>query len=467
MCWRLALISNTHQTLKGRLLRWLLIPLLLLSVAHIYTLYHQTVRTSTELYDKMLVSLALSISEYAIASEGDLLSIDLLELIRKTTKDKLYYKVLGPNGSFLVGYSDMPQPEGGLKQINNHIELYDAVYLGQQVRVIAVSMLSDRPQFSGWSSAYVAQTLQDRNNFVMDALTDNILRIIILIVIVTLLLSIGISQALRPLKRLQTALNARDIHDLTPLETSHLPKEIETLSHTVNKLFERLGNQISLTKRFLENAAHQLRTPITALTLQSELALRKADTESSKSNIRKVKQSADRVGRLANQLLQLSYSESKAYGNPSHQKIDLAVIARKGIKRFKEETKTRHITHKLQPAIIQGDEQLLLELLSNVLENAKKYSPSDELIEVSTYVDGNNAMIEIKDQGPGIPAEFRQLVTERFFRAHNDQDGSGLGLAIVKEITLVHHGKIDISQGDNNRGTRIRCLFPHIDMSQA
>lgn len=461
MCLRLTLNSDTNQTLKGRLLRWLLIPLLLLSVAHIYTLYHQAKNTSTELYDKMLVSLALSISEYAVASEGDLLSIDLLELIRKTTTDKLYYKVLGPNGSFLVGYSDMPQPEGGLKQINNHIELYDAVYLGQQVRVIAVSMFSDRSQFSGWSSTYVAQTLEERNNFVLDALTDNLLRVFILIVIVTLLFSMGISQALRPLKRLQIALNARDIHDLTPLETAHLPKEIETLSHTVNQLFDRLGNQISLTKHFLENAAHQLRTPITALTLQSELALRKADTEDSKSNIRKVKQSADRVGRLANKLLQLSYSESKSYGNPSHQKIDLSLIAHKGIKRFKEEAKASQITNNLAPAVIQGDEQLLLEMLSNVLENAKKYSPSDKIIEVSTYLDGNNSVIEIKDQGPGIPEELRQLVTERFFRAHDHEDGSGLGLAIVKEITLVHHGKMEITSGDNNRGTCIRCLFQH------
>jgi two-component system sensor histidine kinase TctE len=355
----------------------------------------------------------------------------------------------------------MPQPEGGLKQINNHIELYDAVYLGQQVRVIAVSMFSDRSQFSGWSSTYVAQTLEERNNFVLDALTDNLLRVFILIVIVTLLFSMGISQALRPLKRLQIALNARDIHDLTPLETAHLPKEIETLSHTVNQLFDRLGNQISLTKRFLENAAHQLRTPITALTLQSELALRKADTEDSKSNIRKVKQSADRVGRLANKLLQLSYSESKSYGNPSHQKIDLSLIAHKGIKRFKEEAKASQITNNLAPAVIQGDEQLLLEMLSNVLENAKKYSPSDKIIEVSTYLDGNNSVIEIKDQGPGIPEELRQLVTERFFRAHDHEDGSGLGLAIVKEITLVHHGKMEITSGDNNRGTCIRCLFQH------
>ncbi len=191
-------LNNHYNTLRSRLLGWLLIPLLVLSIAHIANTYLETRRTSTELYDKMLVALALTISEYAIASEGDLLTGDLLELIRQATNDKLYYKVLGPNGSFVVGYEDMPAPKGGLKQINNHIELYDAEYLGRPVRVIAASIYSERPGFSGWSSTFVAQTLQDRNSYVMDAIVDNTQRLLILIIIVTALLSIGISLALRP-----------------------------------------------------------------------------------------------------------------------------------------------------------------------------------------------------------------------------------------------------------------------------
>jgi two-component system sensor histidine kinase TctE len=150
-------LNNHYNTLRSRLLGWLLIPLLVLSIAHIANTYLETRRTSTELYDKMLVALALTISE------GDLLTGDLLELICQATNDKLYYKVLGPDGSFVVGYEDMPAPEGGLKQINNHIELYDAEYLGRPVRVIAASIYSERPGFSGWSSTFVAQTLQDSN----------------------------------------------------------------------------------------------------------------------------------------------------------------------------------------------------------------------------------------------------------------------------------------------------------------
>ena len=452
-------LNNHYNTLRSRLLGWLLIPLLVLSIAHIANTYLETRRTSTELYDKMLVALALTISEYAIASEGDLLTGDLLELIRQATNDKLYYKVLGPNGSFVVGYEDMPAPKGGLKQINNHIELYDAEYLGRPVRVIAASIYSERPGFSGWSSTFVAQTLQDRNSYVMDAIIDNTQRLLILIIIVTALLSIGISLALRPLKQLQKVLDTRDIHDLTRLETAHLPREINTLAQTINNLFERLTNQIALSKRFLENASHQLRTPITALTLQCDFAVRRAESERDRDDALKIKQNADRVARLANQLLRLSYSESESWGNTRRERLDLATVARQGIDRFLQQKPHFTITTDLHPAPIQGNEQLLLELLANLLENACKYAGDRGDITVSTSTEGSNVILEIKDQGPGIPEELRQLVTERFFRAHKDEDGSGLGLAIVKEITLVHRGTMQITSGDNDQGTCIRCLF--------
>ena len=256
-------------------------------------------------------------------------------------------------------------------------------------------------------------------------------------------------------------LDTRDIHDLTRLETAHLPREINTLAQTINNLFERLANQIALSKRFLENASHQLRTPITALTLQCDFAVRRAQSERDRGDALKIKQNADRVARLANQLLRLSYSESESWGETRRERIDLAAVARKVIDRFRQQQPHFAIATSISYAPIQGNEQLLLELLTNLLENASKYAGDQGDVTVSTKTEGNQALLEIKDQGPGIPEELRQLVTERFFRAHDDEDGSGLGLAIVKEITLVHHGKMEITSGDNNRGTCICCLFQH------
>lgn len=453
-------LTNFRRSLKGRLLGWLLFPLLLLSFAHLFSVYISTQRTSTDLFDRILVNLALSISEYAIASEGDLLTVELLELIHKTTNDKLYYKVLGPNGSFVVGYNDMPMPKGGLKQIDNHVELYDAVYLNEPVRVVAVSMLSEHSQFTGWTQAFVAQTIRDRNQYVMDAMVDNGFRVVLLIFIVGALLSIGIFVALKPLKKLQNALKYRDIHDLTHLETKELPVEIETLAVSINQLFNRLSNQIGLTKRFLENASHQLLTPIAALTLQCDMALRKTETDSGKQTLLKIKNNADQIARLAHQLLHLSYSEAAAFDKSKDELIDLADIARACISQLYEVTHSEPVNADLNAAQIIGNEILITQIFTNLLENAYKYGDKSVSITVSTYAENAKSILEVKDRGPGISPELRQLVTERFFRASNDQNGSGLGLAIVKEAVLIHHGEMEIRAGDNDKGTCIRCIFP-------
>ncbi len=460
MPWSWILTTSRYHTLKGRLLAWLLIPLVLLSVAQMASIYSETQNTSTELFDRMLVSLALSISENALASEGDLLTVDLLELVERTTNDNLYYKVLGPSGSFLVGYHDMPEPPGGLKQINNHVELYDAEYLGQPVRVIAVSRFSERPSISGWSSTFVAQTLQDRKDFVASAISDNFLRLILLFLIVTVFLLIGVSRALRPMKNLQSELDARDINDLTPLHSRHLPRELGTLAETINDLFGRLEHQIQLTKRFLENASHQLRTPIAALTLQSDLTVRSAKSEEARKTATKMKKNIDRVARLAHQLLRLSYSESRAWKDIQEQELDLADVAEQSIKVFLSDTHCAEVVRSLDAAPATGKVELLKEVVSNLLENAHKYAGTGSAICVSTRTQNGRSVLEVCDRGPGIPRELRQLVTERFFRAQNDEDGSGLGLAIVKEIVIEHGGEMEITSGVDGRGTCVRCWLP-------
>lgn len=376
--------NNFYKTLRGRLLLWLLIPLLILSLAHLSSLYVNTKRASTELFDRNLINLALSISEYAISSEGDLLTTDLLELIKQTTQDKLFYKVLGPNGSFIVGYSDMPKPSDGLKQIHNHIELYDAVYLGEPVRIIAVSMLSERAQFSGWTEAYVAQTLKDRDAYVLDIMLDNLARILILIIAIAILLNAAVVIALRPISELTESLSSRDIHDLTPVASEALPGEIATIADNVNALFERLAQQIALTRRFLENASHQLLTPITALSLQCDIAERQLEKAGDRQAMAKIKANSDRISRLAHQLLQLSYSEAGAFDHSEDVFISLPSLVEDYLDEFRDYAPNQLITADLGEASIVGNEILIVELLANLLENAKKYGGEAPIL-ISTY----------------------------------------------------------------------------------
>lgn len=446
--------------MQGRLLRWLILPLVVLSMAHLLNIYITTKNTSTELFDRVLVNLALSISQYAISSEGDFLTVDLLDVIKQTTNDNLFYKMLGPDGRFLVGYTDLPDPPDGVKKIHNHIEFYDVTYLGQPLRIVAISTLSKHSRYSGWSKTLVGQTIDDRNQFIADEVYANLFKVIFLILLITTLTIIVVNVGLRPLKRLLTDLNSRDIHDLTPVDTNGMPEEVATLAGGINELFKRLVEQIGLSKRFIENASHQLLTPIAALTLQCDLAIRHAKTESSRKYLVRIKSNAHRITDLANKLLQLSYAEAYAFEKKDNQKLDLAEVAQECANSFKELSQRKHIELELKRAFVVGNKTLFMELLNNIIDNALKYSELELNVLIETFTDGQCSILQVTDSGPGIPEELRQLVTERFFRASKDTTGSGLGLAIVKEVVLVHHGEMKILAGKEGIGTLIRCSFP-------
>ena len=260
------------KSLRARLLGWLVIPLLFMSAAHLYTSNLDTKLTSQKIFDRLLVTLAISISEHALSSGGDLLTDSVLELIKVTTNDNLYYKVIGPDASFVSGYEDIPEPPDGINILESNIKFYDAIYLEQPVRVIAISVLVNNSDYEGWMTTFVAQTLHDREEYVQSFLVNDLYRVILMIVIASILLSIGVSLGLRPLKKLQDSVHSRSEHDLSPIFFANSPKEITGLVAELNNLLLRMAEHLQLTKRFVENAAHQLRTPVTALLPQTELA---------------------------------------------------------------------------------------------------------------------------------------------------------------------------------------------------
>ncbi len=451
------------KSLHARLLAWLIVPLLFMSLAHLVSVYVDTRETSESIFDKLLVTLALTISEHALSSGGDVLTDDLLELIRTTTNDNLYYKVIGPDHAFITGYEDIPEPPEGIQVLERHLQFYDSVYLDQAVRVIAISSLVDRPEFNGWMTTFVAQTLHEREQYLRAALLDDSLRVLGMILIASLLLSVGVALGLRPLKRLQSAVQQRSTQDLTEISSDHLPHEINGVVGALNDLLSRLRASMSLNQRFVENAAHQLRTPVTALLPQTELALRRAESERERVAVGKIKTSAERIARLTNQLLNLTYAESIALAGQDFPLIDIADVARQRTSNFAEQYSATPMVVSLEAAPVHGLEVLLGEILDNLLDNALKYGGGQNQITVRTKVEANMSILEITDRGPGIPVAERSHVTERFFRLDNQPSGSGLGLAVVKEIVQAHRGMLDIKAGEAGIGTRIRCRFPYAE----
>lgn len=448
------------NTLHKRLLAWLIIPLLFMSLAHLVTSYIDNRKNSQLIFDKLLVTLAISISEHALSSGGDILTEDVLDMIHNTTNDNLYYKVIGPGSAFISGYENIPEPPGGINVVERNMQFYDAHYLGQPVRVLAISTLVNNVEYEGWMTTFVAQTLHEREAYVDSFLLNDLYRVIFMILITSILLSVGVNLGLNPLKRLQDSVRNRNPQDLSLIRDNNLPGEIEGLVAELNDLLTRLSAHLVLTKRFVENAAHQLRTPVTALLPQTDLAMRAAKTEREYQAFKKINRSTRHIARLTNQLLSLTYAESISLSEHRFEEIDLSVIAKKGIAQFCELNPSINISAQLQFAPINGIEMFIEEVLKNLLDNALKYAGENAAIIVSTGTFDEQAYIEVIDDGPGIPVEYRSKISERFFRLAKDNNGSGLGLAIVKEVLDTHLATLVIGDPHEHTGCKVTGQFP-------
>lgn len=450
-------------TLKTRLLAWLIVPLLFLTAAYSVITFYDTQETAEKIFDRMLVTLALSISEHALASGGDLLTDDVLELIRVTTNDNLYYKVIGPDAAFVMGYEDVPEPKGGLQVLDGHVQFYDASYFDQDVRVIAVSSLVDRPEFSGWMTTYVAQTINDRNELIWSTVLNNSVLVLGLASITVVLLAVGVSVGLRPLSKLQDVIENRQSNDLRPIESESsglgATNEISLLVGAINDLLARLSDHVSLTKRFVENAAHELRTPVAALLPQSTLALRHAESEREQRAVGRIKQSAENIARLTHQLLNLTYAESVRLSNADFPTIDLGLSTDQAISEFQSRTSDLEVKKDLVNVSIKGSTVSIGEVVTNLLDNVLVHSDA-KLAQVNVYAKEDMAYLEVLDDGRGVPAEALDKLCERFYRRNQEPNGSGLGLAIVKEIVEVHGGQLTLRLGENTSGLSVSCAFP-------
>jgi two-component system sensor histidine kinase TctE len=245
---------------------------------------------------------------------------------------------------------------------------------------------------------------------------------------------------------------------------------------SVNDLLERLQDSIGTQKRFLADAAHQLKTPLAGLRMQADLALREgANTEDLKLSLQQIGRSSMRATHTVNQLLALARAEAGSTVM-SQQNCDLAALTLEVIQDCIARAMDKHIDlgfEGVQPgepiAMLKGNQTLLKELVRNLLDNAINYTPSTAehpgIITARVLADpfGKVAVLQVEDSGPGIPMQERELVFQPFYRAlGNEADGSGLGLRIVREIADQHHASIQIEDtrpGHAPPGARFSVRF--------
>ena len=397
------------------------------------------------------------------------------ELLRADDSDTVYYQVLGANGEYLSGERALPLPPDDEKAVPGEVRIRDDEIRGVAIKVaytwVKVTLPGARPAL-----VQVAETLEKRSVLATEIVKGVMLPQFVILPIAVLLIWLALVQAIKPLNMLEERIRARKPDDLSPIDAQAAPLEVAPLVDSVNDLLLRLKDSIATQKRFLADAAHQLKTPLAGLRMQADLAQREgADADELKQSLRQIGRSSVRATHTVNQLLALARAESSGSAMP-RQTCDLAELTMSVVRDCVPRAIEKQIDlgyEGTEPGAaggqIEGNPTLLKELVRNLLDNAINYTPSSAqqpaVITARVLSDPaqGRLVLQVEDSGPGVPLAERELVFQPFYRAlGTEADGSGLGLPIVLEIAQQHNATVDLDEtrpGQAAPGARFTVRF--------
>jgi two-component system sensor histidine kinase TctE len=475
---------RTSISLRRQLVLWILLPQLVLWLAGGGLTYRLAVHYVNQAADAMLSQTARTLSRQVQPTPTGLL-VDFpraaQEVLEADPTDRLLYTVSSPPGRVILGNHTVPlPPKNGQLRWNEPYFYDDEMTLAEpgaggtagapiMVRIAALYVTYADPD--GRQQAIlvqVARNMAHRENLWKRILIDTLLPLSILIVLMTIIVWAGSGAGLAPLLRLRREVEGRTPTDLTSLRSDHAPKEVRSLVQALNALLASVRQNVASQKRFIADAAHQLRTPLAGLQSQTQLALRINRDPELTSCLSRVHQSAVRSAHLVDRLLMLARAEPEAAMATERTLVELVTFVkslvtetvpramRAGIDLGMEETTDRGDAVQLP---VMGNELLLREALINILDNAIEYAGPGSDITVQLERQGDRALINIVDTGPGIAVGLHERVFERFVRATEKGLGCGLGLAIVREIALRHHGDVVLSNVEPH-GLKVTFSLP-------
>jgi two-component system sensor histidine kinase TctE len=308
----------------------------------------------------------------------------------------------------------------------------------------------------------VAETLGSRNQFTRQLVLEAVARDVLLVLTATAMLVLAVGWALRPLARLRSEVQARSPNDLTPISGSGIPADVRPLVEAINHHVERNRRQAEARRAFIDDASHQLRTPLTTLSTQVGFALRETDPAAQREALAAIKTQLDETVRQTNQMLALARADS-AQAEP--QTVELTALAEGVTRQWWVQAREQGIDLGFEAAAealhVSADPALLKEALSNLLHNAIRYTPCGGQVTVRVAPEGDTAELTVLDDGPGMPPAERARAGERFFRGSKVAlPGSGLGLAIVRSIAQRYGGELRLESGPDERGLRVSIVLP-------
>ena len=486
------IFQRTQRSLFGEILDWMLTPLLLLWPLSLALTWLVAQTLANKPFDRALEHHAQTLAQLVSVAHGQVqfrLPQPAYEMLRADAADTVYYQVLAPDGALLAGDASLPQPAGDARPDQDAVDtvwLRDDELRGVDIRVAAVWVPLALPAEQGRPAlalVQVAETREKRGMLATEIVKGVMLPQFVILPLAVLLVWLALARGIQPLSQIEQRIRARRPDDLSPLDERTVPLEVAPLVASVNDLLTRLDDSIATQKRFLADAAHQLKTPLAGLRMQADLAQREGtSTEDLKRSLQQIGRASVRATHTVNQLLALARAEASG-ARLAHQPCNLARLTMEVVRDSVPRALDKHLdlgydgAPPTAPGVwVQGNPTLLKELVRNLLDNAINYTPSSAaqpgVVTARVLADPPDqvVLLQVEDSGPGVPEAERELVFQPFYRAlGNEADGSGLGLPIVREIARQHGAQVlleDARPGRRPPGARFTVRFAALPVQQ-
>lgn len=443
-----------NASLRRQLLWGILLPILAFVLLNSFSLYRQALRAADTAYDRTLLASAKAIGELLdvarldgkVRLEANML-YSALEAFEADNRSRIFFKVTGFDGEMVSGFADLPPRRAELPANQVYaalVHFYDETYLGEPVRMAVLLQPVAGEAGQGMATIQVAETLELRRTLARQLLVQTAWQQLALLAVIALVVILVVQQATRPVRELRDHLLSRGEDDLSPLPAIAAPREMQPVVEAVNSLMARLERLIRHQKRFVRDAAHQLRTPLAVLKTQIQSAQR-GDLPPSQA-LDEMAQTVAGATDLAQQMLALAKVEQlRQQGGPPV--VDWSSTVRAVALDLSALVAERQLDFELvvRSQLVRAHEWALRELTRNLLHNAIRHSPTGAALHVCLDADGADAVLTISDEGPGLAPEMRERLFQPFARTvAGDHEGSGLGLAICHEIVQSLQGRISL-----------------------
>lgn len=433
-------VPRPAHSLRRRLLWLVMAAIAIASVLQASSAYRAALQQADTMFDYHLQELARSVEGGVPFAPG----------AREPSID-FQVQIWGPDGAEIFRSTGSALPDRAV------LGFSDVKVEGVRYRVYSLQTRENTIQ--------VAQDLDARQARARSLALDAMIPVALVGPLLMLAVWWLISRSLAPIERVRRQVAARPADDLSPLPDAGLPDEILPLVTELNLLLERVRLAFMAQRNFVADAAHELRSPLTALKLQAQALRRAGDGPAREAAIERLDTGIERAASLVSQLLALARAQDARGGAEHEGRVDLQAVARQAVADALPQAQARRIDLGLEAgdvAWVRGAPELLRVLLRNLVDNAVKYSPEGGRVDVTLRTAGGKPCVVVEDNGPGIAEDERERVFDRFHRGARQAEtlGSGLGLAIVRTIAERHRATVSLGRSQRLGGLEIEVCFP-------